>query len=147
MATDGHSSLPLSAIDRHGVQLIAIRCRCHRLPQVRRFWLQEVARVLRYEVPRPRSRLHTHRRPPGEAADDSSVCLPSDYNLLGLPMSPPPTEACVAAAFRAQAMRWHPDLAAAEDHAACTARFQRIVKAHLKLRHLAKLRRHLVHRG
>ena len=61
---------------------------------------------------------------------------PEDYELLGLRQSPPPTAAEVASAFRQQAMRWHPDMASSDapNQAACTARFQKIVDAHARLR-------------
>lgn len=110
--------------------------------KVRRFWLNEVNRVLRYEVPRPKSRLNFgQRRQDGTLAGSADSCEPVDYQLLGLAMAPPPTEACVAAAFRAQAMKWHPDVASPENRAECKEHFQRIVKAHSKLRLEAKARR------
>ena len=113
--------------------------------KVKKFWLDEVARVLRYEVPRAKSRLRFGQSEQGaDGSADVSGCQPDDYELLGLPMSPPPSEECVAAAFRAQAMRWHPDLASPSAEEACTERFRRIVKAHGKLRNLAKMRKGLV---
>ena len=60
-----------------------------------------------------------------------------DYELLGLTCKPPPSSAEIRTAFRKQCMVWHPDLQGdkgEEEQRACQERFQRLVKAHERLR-------------
>jgi hypothetical protein len=101
--------------------------------KVRRYWLDEVARVLEY-----REEAYTYRfgsfGTRGEAVEKAAL---EDYELLGLSRTPPPTERAIGAAFRAKAMAWHPDHhtdLSSEELAACTERFQRIVDAHARLK-------------
>ena len=102
--------------------------------KVHRYWLGEVARVLQYEEQRPGWRFAFGG---GEHAEGGAAATAEDYVLLELPSSPPPSAADVAAAFRRQAMVWHPDLArprSSEEQGDCNERFQRIVDAHARLR-------------
>jgi len=78
---------------------------------------------------REREQALSRRRGGSEATD-------ADYKLLGLASSPPPSSSAIRAAFRAQAMLWHPDLAAGrseEEREACHTRFQQLAEAHRRL--------------
>ena len=103
--------------------------------KVERYWLDEVARVLQWQEqrqPGPGWRFSFGRQAGATAEEDAS-----DYELLGLTASADLTEAAVAAAFRAQAMVWHPDLhhgLSPEELEECKQRFQRIMEAHSRLR-------------
>ena len=101
---------------------------------MRRFWLDEIERVVRYKEPKTRWRFQFGQKSEGHA-DDAD-----DYAALGLAMHPPPTQEAVAAAFREQVLRFHPDRAlqdsslTSEEQASCKANFQRVMDAHGRIR-------------
>ena len=80
--------------------------------KVRRYWLDEVARVMPDWQKEDARRTRSNRRNWGgfkstvSRADDATA---EDYALLGLPRDPPPTAKAIGAAFRAVAMTSHPD--------------------------------------
>jgi len=109
--------------------------------KVRRYWQEEVARVMPefQKGNRNANHTHRHRRPFGgfRSAAAAGDVAADDYALLGLARSPPPTAAAIAAAFRALAMTAHPDRQHGltdTQHAECTARFQSLLEAHARLR-------------
>ena len=60
-----------------------------------------------------------------------------DYALLGLSRTPPPTRAAISAAFRREAMKYHPDHnqhLAASEYAEYSERTKRINEAYGRLR-------------
>ena len=80
--------------------------------KVRRYWLDEVARVMPDWQKEEARRTRTNRRNWGgfkastSLADDATA---EDYELLGVPRDPPPSAKAIGAAFRAVAMTSHPD--------------------------------------
>mmetsp|Transcript_17322 Transcript_17322/g.41438 ORF Transcript_17322/g.41438 Transcript_17322/m.41438 type:complete len:195 (-) Transcript_17322:469-1053(-) len=107
--------------------------------KVRRYWLDEVARVMPEWQKDDARRTRANRRNFGgfRSKGGGDEASSDDYALLGLVQNPPPTAAAIASAFRAIAMTSHPDrqqgLTDAE-HMKCTERFQQLLAAHSRLR-------------
>jgi DnaJ-domain-containing protein 1 len=106
--------------------------------KVQRFWQDEVRRVMP-DFQKARERNASGGGFKGFRAGGGDCPSADDYELLGLPRTPPPTSEAVAAAFRARAMTHHPDILAQRglseaELTKATGRFQKIVEAHSRLR-------------
>ena len=124
--------------------------------QAQAFWQAEVRRVLmrdggasrrsRFDRKREQQQQQQQQQrrqgwSSGAQAEETGWRHLDDYALLKLARSPPPTAAMVAAAYRREAMKWHPDhhmnSSAAEQHEN-KERFQKINDAYGRLRRQAK---------